>query len=279
MAEIPALVGARSGVTANGVPFVALPPAGDRAARGVVVLWHGADAPRSEAALAGAVPMGTLPAWRVYLGLPLWGQRTPAEGVEAFMARAAEDEVTHLFHPSITGAVAELPAALADVRARLGIDPALPLGVFGFSKGGAAALLALSRRVLPFKAAVTYGAVIDFHALMDSLAVLFGTTYEWTDARRALAEEISSGGRAGALAGSGAAILLGLGSADPLPVRAPAEQLVQGIRAAGGTAEARILPGLAHGFVDEPGVEAAPQGPPARAVNALASEWFERYLW
>jgi predicted esterase len=222
--------------------------------------------------------MRAVPVWRVYLGTPLYGRRAPEGGAEELMRRGAEDAVTLLLHPIITGAVAELPAAVDDLRGRLGIDAALPLGIFGFSQGGVAALLALSRRVLPIRAAVTFGAVIDVPAAVETMAPMFGFEYEWTEERHALAAEISATDRARALAESGAAILLGVGAEDPLPVREPAERLAAAIRAEGGTAETRVLPNLGHGFVEEPGVEAVAQGPQARAVDELASGWFGRHL-
>jgi hypothetical protein len=37
--------------------------------------WHLMDAPRSEAAMAAAVPLDGLDAWRVYFGLPDTGAR------------------------------------------------------------------------------------------------------------------------------------------------------------------------------------------------------------
>ncbi|HLH25629.1 MAG TPA: prolyl oligopeptidase family serine peptidase [Chloroflexota bacterium] len=277
--DLPGLERAIEAVTANGVPFVALPPEEPTDARGLVLLWHGADPPRSDAALAAAVPLRRLPAWRVYLGMPLYGRRAPAGGFAEVVRLAYQDAVTLVFQPSIGGAVAELPAALDDVRARLGIDAALPLGLFGFSQGGAAALLALCQHEVRFRAAVTWGAAIDLPAVVDAVGNLYGVPYDWTAERRALAERLSTTRCGPALAASGAAILLAFGADDPLPVREPAEQLAAAIRAAGGVAEARMVPGLAHGFVEQPGQEAAPQGPEARAVDALATEWFNRYLF
>jgi dienelactone hydrolase len=275
--DLPGLDRASEAVTANGVPFVALPPE-ETDARSLVLLWHGADPPRSDAALAAAVPLRRLPAWRVYLGMPLYGRRLPPGGFEEIMRLAFQDAVTLLFQPSVSGAVAELPAALDDVRARLDIDPALPLGLLGFSQGGAAALLALSQQVVRCQAAVTFGAAIDLPAIVDVVGRRYSVNYEWTDERRALAERLSTTDRGPALAASGAAILLAFGADDPLPVRAPAEQLAAAVRAAGGTAEARLVPNLAHAFVDAPGDVAAPQGPQAQAVDALATDWFSRYL-
>ncbi len=172
----------------------------------------------------------------------------------------------------------ELPGAVNDLRAGLDIDAALPLGIFGFSQGGAAALLALSQHLLPFKAAVTFGAVMDLTALMDALAASFGVAYEWTDERRALATQLSSTHRARALAAGGAALLLGVGAGDPYPTRDPAERLADAIRGEGGMVEVKTVPQLEHAFVDGPGDAPAPQGQPARAVDELASGWFGRYL-
>jgi len=271
--DIPGLPGAEQGVTSNGVPYVALPPEGAKAGRGLAVMWHGADPPRTEEALAAAIPMRLLPAWRVYLGMPGHGRRSPEGGFEEIMRLAAQDALTLLFRPRIEGAVAELPGAVEDIRARLDIDSRLPLGIFGFSQGGAAALLALSRNLLPFKAAVTFGAVIDLAALMDALAASFGVGYEWTDERRALATQLSPTHRAPELAESGAAILLGVGEEDSLPTRAPAENLAAAIRKEGGIAEVKIVPNIGHAFVDEPGEMPAPQGQQAR-VDEMATRWF-----
>ena len=219
MADIPALAQAIRGTTSNGVPFIALPPEGGRTAKGLIILWHGGDPPRTEEALAGALPLRDVAAWRAYLGLPLSGQRLPEGGLDEIMRRGAEDAISLVFHPIITGTVDELPSAVDDLRFRLSIDPMLPLGLFGFSMGGAAALLAVARQVLPFKAVVTFGAPLDLRVLVDHLSSLYGLTYEWTDARRDLAETMSAVHQMRALAESGAYLLLGMGSDDPYPIR------------------------------------------------------------
>jgi pimeloyl-ACP methyl ester carboxylesterase len=278
MADIPALAQAIRGTTSNGVPFIALPPEEGRPAQGLIILWHGGDPPRTEEALAGALPLRDVAAWRAYLGLPLSGQRLPEGGLDEILRRGAEDAISRLFHPIITGAVDELPGAVADLKVRLSIDPVLPLDLFGFSMGGAAALLAVARQALPFKAVVTFGAPLDLRVLVDHLASLYGLPYEWTDARRDLAEQMSTIRQVRALAESGADLLLGIGSDDPYPIRELTEQLASAIQTAGGAAETRIVPEVAHSFVDEPGNVAVPQGPAARAVDQMASQWFCRYL-
>jgi dienelactone hydrolase len=278
MDEITALAGARRGTTANGVPYIALPPDGGRDPRALVVLWHGFDPPRSEEALAAAIPLLSIPAWRVYLGLPGSGARMPEGGVEEVMRRAAEDAVALVFRPAIEGALAELPDAVGDLRSQLSLDASLPLGVFGFSAGGETALLALSRRTLPFKAAVTFGAVADLPPLIDLTASMFGTRYAWTAARKSLAEELSPVFHAHDIAESGVPVLLAFGGEDRYPVRGATEKLVGEIASRGGVAQLRVVHGVQHAFVDEPGIQAAPPTVASREIDALTTEWFARYL-
>ncbi len=125
---------------------------------------------------------------------------------------------------------------------------------------------------------MTFGAPLDLRVLVDHLSSLYGLTYEWTDARRDLAEQMSAVHQVRALAESGAGFLLGIGSEDPYPIRELTEQLASAIQTEGGTAETRIVPEVAHSFVDEPGDVAVPQGPQARAVDQMASQWFLHYL-
>jgi len=274
MADVPALKRAVRGVSENGVPYVALPTEATTEARGLLILWHGADPPRTEEALAGALPLARVPVWRLYLGMPGHGRRAPAGGLEEMMRLGYEDAVTLLFEPRIEGAVAELRGAVDDIRSKLGIGLELPLGIFGFSQGGAAALLAVERRIFPFRAAATYGAVTDMHALVDGLASFFGTSYEWTDPRARLADQMSVGKRPGELAAAGVPILLAVGANDQLAIEGPSERLVAEVSAAGGNIELSIIPQLAHAFVDEPGEESAPQGAAAREIDRVVSDWF-----
>ncbi len=47
-----------------------------------IVLWHGFGPPASEQALMEALPLDEVPAVKVYLGLPMFGSRAPAERCE-----------------------------------------------------------------------------------------------------------------------------------------------------------------------------------------------------
>ena len=80
-----------TGTTANGVPYLAVPPVSDAATAPVIILWHLMDAPRSEAAFAAALPLDGLDAWKVYLGLPTFGARSLPGGAEEVMKLLATD--------------------------------------------------------------------------------------------------------------------------------------------------------------------------------------------
>src|SRR3569833_2432811 len=115
---------------AAGVPFVAVPPVDPGAPAALVAGWHLMDAPAGERAMAEAVPMAGLQAWRVYFGLPLSGAQQPEGGYDEVFRRASEDAVLNVFQPVTEQAAGEFPAALAELRDRLP-GATGPLGVFG----------------------------------------------------------------------------------------------------------------------------------------------------
>src|SRR6266536_5114880 len=78
---------------AAGVPYVALPPTRGRRRAPLVVAWPGLDPPRTQQAMAAALPLARLAAWRVYLGLPMVGTRAPAGGPEELARLGVDDFV------------------------------------------------------------------------------------------------------------------------------------------------------------------------------------------
>ncbi|MCA2213198.1 hypothetical protein [Jidongwangia harbinensis] len=81
-----------------------------------MVAWHLLDTPRTEAAFAAAVPLHGLQAWRLYLGLPLSGARLPPGGLPEVRELGFTEPVGNVHRPVAGGAVAEFPAAFAEVR-------------------------------------------------------------------------------------------------------------------------------------------------------------------
>lgn len=122
------------GGEASGVPFIVLPPRERLEQAPLVIAWHMLDRPRSEIAMAAALPLDGLDAWRVYLGLPLSGTRLPAGGLDEVFALGSEDAVLKLYAPIVRQAVEEFAPALAELRRQLGVADR-PLGLIGASAG------------------------------------------------------------------------------------------------------------------------------------------------
>ena len=254
--------------TAAGVPFTALPPAGGGPAP-LLVTWHMLDAPRSDAAFAAALPMHDLPVWRVHLGMPMCGARMVDGRMDAGLALMRRDPLMAFLYPFVVQAFEEFPAALAAVRAQLPVDDG-PIGVLGGSLGAAVALRVLTETEVP----VAAGAVVNGAIRLRSVVDLFPGDYPYDAESEEAVDSLDFVRKADVIARC-APLLVVSGERDHPGLRADALQLVE---AAGGGAELLSVPGLAHPLADEPGIEPAPQLPPARAVDAGLTGWFRRHF-
>jgi pimeloyl-ACP methyl ester carboxylesterase len=267
---------------AGGVPFAALLPTADASGAPAIVGWHLNDPPRSETALAAALPLSNVPAWRIYLGLPLSGPRLPGGGLEEFFALGQQDAVMNLFEPILTGALAEFPGAIAEIRTQLQIADR-PIGLLGGSIGAAVAQLVLSETEVPVAAAVLVSPLIQLRRVVELNERRFDLRYRWSDASQAVAERMDFVARSGDFARRSPQppILLITGAEDDPGILEPADELYQRLRAhyqAPEHVDRLVIPGMGHPFADEPGLEAAPQTPDAARVDAAATTWFTRHL-
>jgi len=264
---------------AAGVPYVALSPEGELEGAPLVVVWHLHDPPRSETAMAAALPLNGLPAWRVYLGLPLSGSRLPQGGLEAFLQLGYEDAVLKVFDPTCRQAVEELPSALATLRTELPVGDG-PLGLLGGSVGALVALRVLAETDLPVGAVALVSPAIRLAGVVGANERRFDITYPWTEQSRAVAERLDFVSRAGELVKRGAAVLLVVGALDDeAGIRAPAEQLWQVLSRHAPDRTAMVtIPEMAHALAEEPGLDPAPQTPQAARVDTVVAGWFHRHL-
>jgi predicted esterase len=145
-----------------GVPLLLRSPSHPNSHTPLIVFWHGFGSPKGEADIAEAFPLEQIEAWKAYLGLPLFGQRSV--GVEDLMRRQSEDYVLQLLLPVIDQAVRELPSVVEGLRSRCNLDSNSSLGLFGFSAGGLAALSTLAEIQLPIQALVLVGVTKDLSA-------------------------------------------------------------------------------------------------------------------
>jgi dienelactone hydrolase len=268
------------GVAAN-VPYVAL-PAAQRSGAPLIVGWHLNDPPRSAAAMAAALPLNGVPAWRVYLDLPMHGRRQLPGGLDEFMQLGYEDAVLKAFEPEVTKAVAEFPAVLAELRTQLDVGDG-PIGLIGASVGALPPQLLIAEGVAQVAAAALISPVIQLAEVVAANERRFDVSYSWSDASRVVASTFDLVARATQIAAQDPqpALLLITGAEDDpafplqtqrlhaelLPLYSDSERL-----------RLLAIPGMGHAFAEEPGIEPAPQTAEARLIDAAATEWFRRYL-
>lgn len=268
---------------AAGVPYVAMPPpAGDTESAQLIVGWHANDPPRSAAALAAALPLAGVPAWRVYLDLPMHGRRQLPGGMEEFMQRAYADAVLNAFEPQVSQAVAEFPAVLAALRSRLPMGDG-PIGLVGASIGALPAQLVLADRLANVSAAVLISPVIRLAEVVAVNERRFDVTYPWTDASRRVADHFDLIARAPDIAACDPqpALLCIVGADDDPAFLRQSELLRAELRQRYRDPQrvaVTTIPDMGHAFAAEPGIDPAPQTPAAVRVEAAAADWFARHL-
>lgn len=268
--------------TAAGVPFAVVPPSGNREGAPVVVTWHLMDAPRTEVAMAAALPLDGLDAWRIYLGLPMCGARLPEGGPEELMRLGYEDAVMKMLGPVATQAAAEFLAAFAEIKDRFGVADGT-VALAGGSLGAAVAQQVLMDGACPNVAAmVLISPVVRMHATVEANGRRFGVAYPWHPAALEVAARFDFVARADETAQRQPAVRLVVGEDDDRDgFHVPAEQLRAALAeryADPSRVDLITVPGMGHALAAEPGIEPAPQLPCAKIVDRLAVEWLRRHL-
>lgn len=259
----------------GGVPAILrVPP---NVTRPPIVLWHGFGPPANKRALMNALPLDGVPAVKVYLGLPLFGARSPVGGTDELVRRQAKDFAMLLFKPAVLGAANELPSVVAAMRQRGCMRSGDRIGLFGFSAGGAAVLIALAQNHVAVSAAVLLNASTGLSASVDALERATKHPYAWTHASRSLAEQTDAVRHAADIARGDppTALLIMQGDDDALltskPAKALQESLLPYYRE---TKSARrlqlvLIPGMSHGWSNKPSFEAD--------VRIRTARWFLDY--
>jgi dienelactone hydrolase len=261
--------------TLAGVPAILRVPKAIR--KPPIVLWHGLGPPTSESELMKALPLDDVPSLKVYLGLPLFGARAPSDGAESLARRQTEDYASRLFEPVVVGAAKELPAVLRTLREKRCLGPNDEIGLFGFSAGGTAVLIALTEPGVPVRAAVTVNAPTGLSAAIDAMERATKRQYEWTASARQLAERSDSIRHAAAIASgtSPPALLLFHGADDTIVMPSGAVSLLEALQPyyqrSGNDQRLKLViaSGVSHSWT-------APQ--PLQQLRASVADWFNRYL-
>jgi dienelactone hydrolase len=269
--------------TAAGVPFTALPPTVTvEVPAPLVVSWHMLDAPRTDAAFAAALPMTGVPAWRVYLGMPLCGARMIKGSMDAVIELARKDTVMAYLDPVVRQAVEEFPAALSELREQLPVDNG-PIGVLGGSLGGMVVLQILARLQIPIKAAALVNPAVRAWSVVELVEDITGRPYSWNAESRKTADRLDFVARTGDIAARAPQppLLVISGELDFPVLRTDAAELVDALRqryAQPDHVQLTTVADLAHPLAEPPGLQPAPQLPVAKTVDEAMTQWFLRHL-
>lgn len=240
-----------------------------------IVLWHGFGPPADEAAMEAMLPLDEVPAVKVYLGLPMFGRRAPADP-EELARRQREDLASGVFEPVVIGAARELPRVVEALRHQGCMTAEQHIGLFGFSAGGAAVLYALAERDVVVDAAVILNASTGLATSVAAYERAAQVSYVWTPAARALARRSDAVMRAADIARGSPppALRIVHGADDTLLDERGARRLHDALAAHySGDDSARLdfrrVPSLAHTPRDAAEVA---------AVREVAGAWFLRFL-
>lgn len=253
----------RSG-SLGGVPFVALPPtAVDAPARdGLIVSWHAFDPPRTEAAMAAALPMTGVPVWRVYLGMRL--------------PDVTDRDYLQVLGSTVERVVAELPDAVDGLRELLGVGDGA-IGLAGHGEGAMAALLALAEQRVPVSAAALVAPMARPVKVIEARERRFGA-YSWTPETRAVAERLDLTARLAEIVPLDPRILLVGGATDLLVPADQVQELCELLGEAGLTGTEAVTFRMGHALAAEPGIEPKPPIAAAVSVDSALTDWFRRHL-
>lgn len=181
-----------------------------------ILLWHGFGPPASERALMEALPLDDVPAIKIYLGLPQFGAREQPNGREAMIRRQSEDLGRLVFEPVVVGAAQELPSVVAALQQQGCLRASDRVNLFGFSAGGAAALIALAERKVRVSAAVIVNASTGLSASVEAYEQATKQQYKWSDYTRELAQRTDAVQRAADIARDSPALLIVQGGKDTM---------------------------------------------------------------
>jgi predicted esterase len=270
----------------GGVPVLISRPGTVNPNTRLVVLYHGFGPPQNPRALANVLRLEEMDAILAFVNLPMVADRMPAGGREELLRVQKEDFVNGFFFRSISGATAELQQIVNELNATYHLDSDKGIGVFGFSAGGAAALLALLESNVPITAAVIVNAPMSVTQNVENWQRTLKRQFEWDNASRKAASRYDVELQADKVAERKIlpALLIVQGDADKQlgvePARRAFEALKQ--RYVGRGEDERIqfelIHGLAHNFGPGSGATGSAQASIDLEIEQKTKHWFERFL-
>src|SRR2546423_9967918 len=168
----------------GGVPVLISRPGVVNPNARLVVLYDGFGPPENPRALAEVLQLKEMNAILAFVNLPMVADRMPAGGKDELLRVQKEDFVNGFFFRSISGATAELDQIVKDLNATYHLDADKGIGLFGFSAGGAAALLSMLESDVPITAAVAVKAPPNLNHKLQNWQRTLKRQFEWDNASR-----------------------------------------------------------------------------------------------
>jgi len=270
----------------GGIPLLISKPGVVNPNTRLVVLYHGFGPPQNPRALAEVLRLEGMDAILAFVNLPMVADRMPAGGRDELLRVQKEDFVNGFFFHSISAATAELQQIVKELNATYSLDADKGIGLFGFSAGGAAALLALLESDVPIKAAVIVNAPMSVMQNVENWQRTLKRQFEWDNASRKAASRYDVELKADKIAERKIlpALLILQGDADKQLGIEPARRAFEALKQRyGGRGEAEriqfeVIHGLGHNFGPGSGATGSDQASIDLEIEQKTKHWFERFL-
>ena len=252
----------------------------------LVVLYHGFGPPQNPRTLAEVLRLEEMDTILAFVNLPMVADRMPTGGRDELLRVQKEDFVNDFFFRSISGATAELQQIVKELNATYHLDADKGIGLFGFSAGGAAALLALLESDVPITAAVIVNAPMSVMQNVENWQRTLKRQFEWDNASRKAASRYDAQLRADKIAERKIppALLIVQGDADKQlgiePARRAFEALKQRYVGRGEPERIQfeVIHGLPHNFGPGSGATGSVQASIDLQIEQKTKHWFEQFL-
>jgi predicted esterase len=270
----------------GGVPVLISRPGVVNPNTRLVVLYHGFGPPQNPRTLAEVLRLEEMDAILAFVNLPMVADRMPAGGKDELLRVQKQDFVNGFFFRSISGARAELQQIVKELNGTYHLDADKGIGLFGFSAGGAAALLALLESDVPITAAVIVNAPMSMLQNVENWERALKRQFEWDNASRKAASRYDVELQADKIADRKIlpALLIVQGDADKQLGIEPARRAFAALKqryVERGEAERiqfEVIHGLAHNFGPGSGATGSAQASIDLEIKKKTKQWFERFL-
>jgi predicted esterase len=270
----------------GGVPVLISRPGVVNPHTRLMVLYHGFGPPQNPRALAEVLRLEEMDAILAFVNLPMVADRMPTGGRDELLRVQKEDFVNGFFFRSISGATAELQQIVKELNTTYRLDAGKGIGLFGFSAGGAAAMLALLESDVPIPAAVIVNAPMSVMQNVENWQCTLKRQFEWDNASRKAASRYDVQLQSDKIAERKIlpALLIVQGDADKQLGIEPARRAFEALKqryVGRGEAERiqfEVIHGLAHNFGPGSGATGSAQASIDLEIEQKTKHWFERFL-